>query len=174
MRTLHRIAALVIVAALASCSDADSPRLPLAPTPVAPMPQTVAQPPGVVQLRGRVWDTAFRPLPDVKVQVIEGPDAGASTVSDATGGFSLGLTIINETIAVRAEKDGYATTTRTPFRCQTCPVFSLGFQLAPRTPPIELAGEHTLTFVTDPACTAMPDELRTRSYTVTLRPSSYP
>jgi len=173
MRTLYRISALLIVVAFASCSEADSPRLPLAPTPVAQPGPSPAPPPSTTRLAGQVTDTAFRPLADARVEVLDGPHAGSSIGSNALGEFTFRLEHVDDTTRVRAEKEGYVTAIRTPLKCQTCPHYNVRFQLALPIEPVRLAGNHTLTFVTDPACVVMPTELRTRSYPVTLTPSPF-
>jgi hypothetical protein len=49
----------------------------------------------------------------------------------------------------------------------------LGFYLASsQAPPVNLAGDYTLTFIADSACTGLPDEVRTRTYQATIAPSS--
>ena len=65
-----------------------SPKNPLTPQPTPP--PAPAQGNGVVKslLSGYVQDGAFRPLSGVTVQVVDGPQADASTLTDADGEFS--------------------------------------------------------------------------------------
>jgi hypothetical protein len=44
--------------------------------------------------------------------------------------------------------------------------------LAVLAPPVSIAGDYSLTFVADDACTTVPDELRTRTYAVTIEPGT--
>jgi hypothetical protein len=48
----------------------------------------------------------------------------------------------------------------------------VGFHLAALTPPVNMAGDYTLTFVADSACTDLPNELRTRTYGATIMPAA--
>ena len=41
-------------------------------------------------------------------------------------------------------------------------------------PAVDIAGDYTLTFIADSTCTALPNELRTRTYVATITPSSSP
>ncbi len=162
---------LLVIVLLAACGKADSARSPLAPTPVG-QPTTPAAPTGS-QIRGRVWDTAFRPLENATLVIIDGPAAGATTTSDATGWFVFTLSSIDDTGTVRAEKEGYITAVATPSRCPTCTFYNVGIRLSLPTPPVVLAREHTLTLVSDPACGGLlngrlPDDVRTRTYNATL------
>ena len=50
----------------------------------------------------------------------------------------------------------------------------VGFYLQPNGPSANLAGAYTLTVTADRACTSLPDEARTRTYTATLVPASLP
>src|SRR5439155_22916923 len=46
--------------------------------------------------------------------------------------------------------------------------------LAPDRPSVNLAGDYTVTFAADSACTSLPSSARTRSYAATIAPVSYP
>jgi hypothetical protein len=41
-------------------------------------------------------------------------------------------------------------------------------------PAVDIAGDYTLTFIADSTCTALPSELRTRTYVATITPRSSP
>ncbi len=47
-----------------------------------------APPPAPLNLHGYVSDTAFRPMGGVRVEVVNGPDAGKELFSDERGVFS--------------------------------------------------------------------------------------
>jgi hypothetical protein len=86
MNRSTRLAALALVHALAAagCSE----RGPVAPTGLAP---NVAQsPPVAVQgelINGIVYDTGQRAVSGATVEVIDGPQAGTSTIANAKGEF---------------------------------------------------------------------------------------
>lgn len=122
-----------------------------------------------------MYDSAFRVLAGAVVEVVDGPDAGRSTNADAEGRFSFSGTFDDDT-RFRASKEGHIsqTQTRSP-QCQTCnPNYYVYFTLATLAPPVNLAGNYTLTFIADSACAQLPAEVRTRSYqaTVTLMPTT--
>jgi hypothetical protein len=107
------------------------------------------------------------------VEVVDGPQAGLSTMADGIGEFSLSGTFDDAT-RFRATKDGYVTATRTlqPF-CAACnPNRWINFSLEVLAPPVNMAGDYTLTFVADRSCTTLPNEVRTRTYAATIPPPS--
>jgi carboxypeptidase family protein len=175
--TNRRAAGIALVAlaqGLAGCSGSGS-RSPLSPSsPPAARSQSAAS---VSSIAGFVLDTGFRPLAGVRVEVVDGSGAGASTTSDVGGGFSLTGTF-TETSTFRASKDGYVTASQT-WNCSngpgTCPANGarpwLGFYLNVLAAPVDIAGDYTLTFVADGACSDLPTELRTRTYAATIAPS---
>ena len=164
----------VIGFTVAACSG--SPTTPTAVTPpAAPSSTGAAQPvaPAGMTLRGFVMDTAFRSVPGTRVEVMDGPSMGSFAVADAGGEFSL-TGLFTESTQFRATQDGYESRTQ-PWNCSVaaCPGTSgarpwLGFYLSVPAPSVNIAGRHTLTFVADTSCTALPVELRARSYPVTL------
>jgi hypothetical protein len=120
-----------------------------------------------------VYDTAFRSLAGAKVEVVDGPQAGLSTTSDASGGFSL-TGLFDDATQFRATKDGYITATRTlqPFCARCNPNWWINFSLEVPTTPVSVAGDYTLTFIANSGCDKLPDEVRTRTYTTTIAPAS--
>ena len=166
------IVLLLLSLGLAGCRGSAS-STPSGPSPVqqpVPVPQ-----PGGVQMNGYVSDTLFRPLEGVRVEVLDGPQAGAFTTSTATGQFSLAGTF-DDTTRFRASKDNLvaATETLTP-KCATCNgARFIYFYLAVLAPPVSIAGDYTLTFMADLACAGLPDEVRTRTYSATIAPVSGP
>jgi hypothetical protein len=142
--------------------------------------QTGVQPAALVSgISGFVMDTGFRALPGATIEVIDGPQAGTSTIADANGQFSL-TGAFDATVRFRATKADYVTATQ-PWSCsvETCPGPNnarpwLGFYLAPRAPSVNIAGSYTLTFVADAACADLPQEARTRTYAATIAPESKP
>jgi len=59
--------------------------------------------------------------------------------------------------------------------CEPCKPHRWTFMALPSLAPrLDLAGDFTMTVAADPACTGLPDELRTRSYQVSIVPASDP
>jgi len=146
MRMRGSIAVAVCAVALCSCGDHS------AASPSAPSTPAAGNPPGtgIGFMMGTVSDTAFRPLAAATVEVLDGPQAGLTTTADAAGHFSLSGTF-DETTRFRATKSGHVTSTRTlqPF-CAPChPNWWINFSLEVLTPPVNMAGEYTATFIAD-------------------------
>jgi Carboxypeptidase regulatory-like domain len=143
---------------VAACGPGDQSSA-LAPS-AAPSPQPS------LQVTGYVDDTAFRPVAGATVEVLDGPQAGTSAITDARGEFSLNSAISAET-RFRAAKEGYQSSIQT---MQSQP---MTFFLATDRPSGTAA---TLTVEADPACTDLPSTVRHRTYAATVRgnPSSAP
>ena len=146
-----------------ACADGTSP---LEPTP---------SPPAAAQLTfsfaGDVRDTASRPLKGASVAVVDGPRAGATTTTDDAGRFSMPGTFTQSAITVIASKQGYSPATWSfppPGRPVQGGSWGFSFRLEPLAPSANLAGEYTLTLITDNACTKLPEAARTRTYTASI------
>ena len=148
---------LMTIAGLAGCGGAGS-GVPSAPTAAGPSSSTPVTLVGV----GYVMDTAFKPLAGARVDVVDGPQVGASMITDANGRYTLNGTFAR-TSTLRASADGYVTVTH-GFSATSW----LLFYLPPPEPPVDLAGDYALTFVADSGCTDLPSELRTRTYAATI------
>ena len=161
--TSGRFFLLLLAAGLAGCSNSSSapPTTPSAPQ-AGPFPIEIQRP--ATRLNGVVSDTAFRPLAGARVEIASGPETGAWTTTRADGEFSFTSITVNDTTQVRAALDGYLTATQT---VGCCPYYAY-FNLALPVPPATMAGEYALTFQADSACTDLPIEMRTRSYTATV------
>lgn len=169
MRYLGAVVLLFSVA----CGDGKSPVQPT-PPPIAPTPE-------VFSLSGSVRDTASRPLGGARVEVIDGQRASVVTTTDETGRFSMPGTFTG-TVTITVSKDGYVPETATvpippPNRPLPPPLpagevrrWDMSFSLQPHGPSANMAGEYTLTLTADSACTNLPDEARTRTYTATIVP----
>jgi hypothetical protein len=161
---------LAITVGLVGCGDRHGASVPSAPSAV--LPQS-----GVTAVRGVLIDTAFRPLAGGRVEVIDGPETGKSATADGSGWFSLSGRF-DDTTRFRATKEGHVAATETLLpNCASCPGAPtrwISFYLGGLTPPVSIAGDYTLTFIADRACAGLPDELRTRSFTVTITPRSDP
>ena len=161
---------VLLVAGASGCGDS---MVPTAPT--ATSPSAVASAPPVTAgeaIAGAVYDTALRPVADARVELLDGPQAGAFAMTDGRGQFSF-VAIVDDTTRFRASKEGHVTAEVTVQpNCDRCnPHRWAFFYLNVVDPPAALAGEYTLTFVADSACTTLPDALRTRSYEASVAPS---
>jgi hypothetical protein len=164
---------LAIALALAGCGGSSS-RSPSAPTAGATVPSgagSSAADPVTLSDSGYVLDTAFKRLAGVRVDVVDGPQAGASMISDADGQVPLtgAFTRMN---MFRASKDGYITATQAFSTSSPGGKPWLIVYLQPVAPLVNIAGTYTLTFVADNACTDLPPEVRTRSYAATIAPGA--
>ena len=143
----------------------DSPVPPAAPTVVTPVQNVVTLIPG------SVFDTAFRPLAGVKVEIVDGPQAGASVTTDTAGQFSFSGTFIGA-VTFRATKEGYLIATQTLDLSVSRHSCCISFSLKSLNPSLTLeAGTYTLTVTADNACKDIPSDLRTRTYTATIMPA---
>ena len=171
MIALNRFGAILFLTLIvAACGD-HAPVIPAtAPSPVTP---PVSPPPNnTASVRGAVWDTANRSLAGAIVEVVDGPQAGTSTTSDATGAFALTGTF-DDTTLFRATKEGHIAATQHWRHPSPSSQPWLGFSLDVLAPPVNIAGDYTLTFIADSACAAaLPEELRTRNYAATITPGA--
>jgi hypothetical protein len=163
----NELTLVVVVLLHLGCGN---PEPPNRPTPLADTPTLE------YRLSGRVVDTAYRPLAGSTVEVVNGSRAGTVATTDEAGRFSMpGL--FTGTTTVRASKDGYVPETRTiPFPSDRLPptieAVEMQLYLQPLAPNANIAGVYTLTLTADSACTSLPAEARTRTYTATIAPLS--
>ena len=159
----------VFAAGLAGCGDSGSPAgviAPTAPSPVGSVPSPVT---GGEWIKGTVSDSGLRPIAGARVELLDGPQAGLSAITDARGQFSLFGTV-DDTTRFRASREGHVTAERTVMpNCDRCnPRRWVHFYLDVLDAPVAIAGDYTLTFIADSACTNLPAELRTRTYETTV------
>src|SRR5262245_53019830 len=106
----------VTVIAMGFAASDGPPPLPTTPTGVVGQvqPPPPAPQPGTAQttLKGVVTDSAFRVLPGATVEILDGPQAGRSALTDATGWFTL-VGVFEDTTRLRASKEGHITTNGT-------------------------------------------------------------
>lgn len=158
---MRHLAAIVLLFSL-GCADGKSP---VAPTASPPEPAQLT-----FSLAGDVRDTASRPLKDASVTVVNGPRAGTTAMTDDAGRFSMPGTFTQSAITAVASKEGYSPVTwnfPTPGRPAEGGKW-VAFRLEPLAPSANLTGEYTLTLTTDKACTTLPEEARTRTYTASV------
>jgi hypothetical protein len=153
---------LSIVSVVPACDHDGSSSIPLASSPVL---QTGSFPAAPIVLTGYVYDTAFRPVGSARVQVVDGPQAGTATTSNATGYFEFAETF-SSLMTVRAEKDGYATGTEAARSAASNRAFAF-FRLASPAPAVPVAGDYTLTISADSTC-ALPVDVQVRTYSATV------
>ena len=162
------IFALLLGLGVAACSG-KSVTTPAAGI-ISPSPATVVPAPGLgITMKGTVLDTAFRELAGATIEVLNGPSAGLTTVSDAQGqwGFTGGF---DDSTLFRATKEGYEPATKPlgPF-CAPCnPNRWVNFELKANAAPVNVAGSYAMTITVDRACANFPEQARTRTYGVTL------
>src|SRR5262245_14381914 len=100
-----RYSTLALGFALVAGACGSSPPAPTAPTAPSPIQY------GFTEISGHVFDTAFRPLAGVTVQIVDGSQAGRSVISDAEGRFSFSGGQFVNGIRFNATKDGYVPAT---------------------------------------------------------------
>ena len=165
---MRYLAAIVLLFSF-GCADGKSPVEPTASPPVAAQL--------TFSLDGDVRDTASRPLRGASVRVVNGPRAGTTAMTDDAGRFSMPGTFTQSAITVVASKEGYSPETWNfppPGRRVEGGHWGFSFRLEPLAPSANLAGEYTLTLTANEACTRLPEEARTRTYTATIVPGSRP
>ena len=118
-----------------------------------------------IRLAGSVTDAAWRPLAGARVEVVDGPQLGLSTTTDANGDYFLQGSFDNAT-RFRATKDGHAPSTfPLPPACEPCnPHWWIHFALEALAPKPNLSGDYSLTVTASSACAALPDAVRSRTY----------
>jgi len=133
-----------------------------APTPIANATTTL-------RLNGYVYDTAFRPIAGAAVEVVDGPQAGMALTSESDGHFAYTGTFPSA-VTIRATKTGYAAATETArITASGAWVF---FDLVSTVPAVDVAGNYLLAIAADSSCTMLPDDVRTRSYSVQVKPGN--
>jgi hypothetical protein len=161
---------LVLAQGLAGCGGDGSPSAPSVPSPAPHPAQQPLPEPAAFQVTGFVFDTANRALAGAGVEVLDGPQAGTSTTSDAAGAFSLTGTF-DGTTRFRATKEGHVAATQSFSLIVTRR--SIFFALDVLAGPVNIAGDYTLTFTADSACAdQLPTEVRMRTYAATITPVS--
>lgn len=168
MRTVSAAFVLLIGSAVMGIGcGAESPTavLPAAPTPVPPPVQVAASP----SLSGKVYDTANRIISGAVVEVLDGAHAGLRATADANGQYWL-TGVFEEGQRLRATRAGYLDgIARVGPACARCnPHLWVYFQLGLPDAPANIAGAYTMTIDALAACTALPAEARTRTYTATI------
>jgi Carboxypeptidase regulatory-like domain len=158
---VSRLSRTIVLLAFLGCSCGDSRnRTPLAPTTSAPV---ISQ----QSLSGYVADTAFRAVSGARVEVLDGPQAGLSMLSDAGGHFTYTGTFASP-VTFRVSKDGYNSATGTSRVSAPGGRPWAYVRLSTVDAPADIAGDYTLTFTADASCTSLPADARTRTFAATI------
>jgi len=167
MKALRRsLVVLVLLQGLPGCGGSSSPSAPSVPSAVPQAPSL----PTIPHVTGFILDSADRAIAGAVVEVLDGPQSGTSTVSDAAGAFSLTGTF-DGTTRFRASHEGHVSATQA--FSTIVRGFPVRFRLAVLAAPVNVAGDYTLTFTADSACAdQLPAEVRTRTYAATITPLS--
>ena len=168
MRMSRATVLLLFAAGLSGCNGSH-PSLPF----TTPSPVGVPIPTSTANLLGYVYDTANRPVAAAVVTVVDGPLAGTSMTTDAAGHF-IYPQAVTSTLTFRVSKDGYLTREATSHTSAPGGRPWAYIELETVALPLNIAGDYTLTLTADDTCGALPSELRTRTYAVTIEPRSAP
>jgi hypothetical protein len=158
---------LALTTVLAGCGG----RSPAAPSAGLSGDSTPGQ--TATQIRGIVSDSVFLPVANARIEILDGPDTGKTTTTDASGAFSL-TAVADDMTRLRARKEGYGEGITMRALHPDAPPGWVWIALATVTPPARIAGRYTVTLVADSACTNIPTALRTRTYDATIAENSDP
>ena len=165
---MNRATLILLTLAITACNR-EASSIIAAPT----APNVSASSPVIVH--GFVYDTAYRPLPGAAVEMIAGSPSGTSTTTNDRGVFEF-TGVFEGTVTLRASKEGYAELTRSfvlPPNSSSG-YSSVSLYLESLTPPVDVAGDYTLTVTIDSACVGIPEETRIRLYEAAILPTSTP
>jgi hypothetical protein len=152
--------ALVLIVALASASCGDGQTSGAITAPSTPTTFSIS---------GQVLDAASRPVPGAAVEVLDGPLTGRMGTADAGGWFALpGPFNGSEAVRIRAVRDGYDEQIQTVTCCPSSGLRTVivVFSLSTLVP--DVAGGYTLTIQADDACPHLPEEVRRRTYGMSI------
>jgi hypothetical protein len=168
----HAMVLLGAVLCASGCSrPATAPRAPTSPSGGTPNVS-------LTHVSGWSEDLAFRRLSGVRIEIVDGPQTGASVVTGDDGHFEFSGTLIGS-VTVRATKEGFASETHTFTWDPTSQYQGYSFTLEPLGPSLALeTGNYTVTMTGDraasyggaAACDGFPDDLLTRRYAATVVP----
>lgn len=130
------------------------------------------------RVQGYVFDTAFRPLPGTRVEILDGPRAGASMSTGAGGAFEFGGSA-RGAVRLRASRDGFESATIATVWEPDSGGISVYLKSLEPTLPIT-PGPYALTVTSHPSatgsggvsCTGFPADLLSRTYEAVIEPNS--
>jgi Carboxypeptidase regulatory-like domain len=103
------------------------------------------------RVHGSVFDSAFRPLPGTRVEILDGPRAGASMSTGANGAFEFGGSA-RGAVRLRVSRDGFESATIATVWEPDPTWISLYLKSLEPTLPIT-PGSYTLTVTSHPSAT---------------------
>lgn len=162
MRPFTVVLAVVMGALTSGCGREPS----MAATPLSPSALPLPSGSG---MRGTVSDTAHRYLPGALVEVLTGPNAGQTTLSNPAGEFAFAGTF-DDTSTFGASLEGFAPAV-VPLgpHCDRCnPNRWAHFALVTLAHSTDIAGPYTMTMSASPQCAGIPEDARVRTYQVTM------
>jgi len=139
-----------------------SPTAPAPPGPTEPLRETWTA-------RGLVFHTNYLVCRSCVVEVVGGPRAGTTTLTDDRGIFSVDVSNESPQVTLRATKEGYRgleakVATRGDIYSE-----SVILHVASVVPPAPLGGAYRMTLEADPiVCTSLPAPARAREYDIVL------
>lgn len=157
-----RLVLVMPMVCLTICVGCESTRtVPVTPSPVG------------YSLAGTVYDAALRPLAEVRIETVEGSRVGVSAVSDGAGHYELAGTFTGA-VVLRAEKPGYSPITvrhEPPASPSSRSIRDIHLTDSESG---NLTGDWTVTLMANASCKEIPETVRTRSYTASIRSSARP
>ena len=136
-------------------------------TPAGPTLTGTTSATGAYVIRGYVSDSITRALDGASVTLVDGAQAGASTLTDAAGRFSIPFSS-GDAVQVRFAKEGYLPLVTSVHPDVPGGSGGIAITLFLTTSPVSLAGTYTALFTADASCSQIPQAFRTRSYTATI------
>jgi hypothetical protein len=165
---------IVFVFALAAASCGDG-RQPVQPSSSVAASSNSTFP---FSVSGAVRDTHLNGLSDVPVEIVDGPMSGTVVRTDVRGLFRF-PDAFTEEATLRATKAGFLTGTARVARPPHSdfvggPQTIVTIELPSPGPSIDISGTYTFTVGNTPACDAIPEPFRVRTYHVTIGPYTSP
>lgn len=136
--------------------------------PTTPDSDPSAMPEG--RIEGVVLNTAFQGVPGSRVDIIQGPGAGTSVVSDGDGVFAFpGRFAAGAQITLRASREGYLDASKTiGMPAGGTPLWT-ELSMKSMAPSADLTGRYLVTLTAADECSAnLPEALRKRTYTASI------
>jgi len=136
--------------------------------PTAPNSDASTTPAG--RIEGVVLNTALQGVPDSRVDIVQGPEAGTSVVSGGIGKFALpGRFAEGAQITLRASRDGYFDTSKTIVMPRGGASMWTELGMKSMAPPSDLSGRYLITMTAADECRAnLPETARSRTYTASI------
>jgi hypothetical protein len=136
--------------------------------PTTPNSGASAMPGG--RIEGAVVNTAAQGVPGSRVDIVQGPGAGTSVVSNGTGSFALpGRFAEGVQITLRASREGYLDTSKTIVMPRGGTSMWTTLDMKSMAPPADLTGSYLVTLTAADECSAtLPEAVRSRTSTASI------